>query len=371
MKLRFLVSIALLCAAMPAPAAKPKLPATPIHTSQPAEIIFSQQEIAVSVPDTANAVSMQFGLIGALVGTAVSNAQVKKAEERVRGLRDTLLDYPFNARMEEVLRRKLDTHTILAGQGLRVLDATWDGDSASMADPVEDAVVLVPGYSVSSSFEQLSVTLALRHVQRTARADRKPKQKILFSRQYAFHFPLQALEGHGADETAARWEAMGRAGLEALIDQGIEQVTDMLVYDLSTEGRSEAELPIRGLSGTVGGQEFDGRVVREGERWLWLRSGPGALRTLAGHHPVDEQRVAALQAAAPAVAATADGMDAAGNDGQGSDSAPASTVATVDAADAADAQGGVPVPAPAPAPASGSAPDAPATASGQATVPEE
>ncbi|TYT26385.1 hypothetical protein FZO89_09005 [Luteimonas viscosa] len=301
MNIRLLASIVLLCGALPAIAAKPTLPATPIRTSQPAEIILVQQELAAEVPGTADAVGMQFGLIGALVGTAVSNAQVKNAEERVGELRNVLLDYPFNARMEETLQRKLAEHAILGDQGITVLHATWDGDSASMANPVEDALVLVPGYAILSSFEQLSVKVALSHVQRTARAGKKPKQKILFTRNYAFNFPLSTLAGDGADESAARWVAFGRQPLEALLDTGIDQVTDMLVYDLSTEGRDEAEQPIRGMSGTVGGQEFKGRVVREGDRWLWLRSGPGALRTLTGQHPVDETIVAAMPvAAAPA-----------------------------------------------------------------------
>lgn len=354
MNIRVIAVTVLLCGALPAFAAKPTPPATPIHTTLPAEIILTQHEIAVEVPDTANAVGMQFGLIGALVGTAVSNAQVKNAEERVRGLRDTLLEYPFNARVEETLRRKLDAHAILAGQGLTTLDATWNGDSATMTNPVEDAVVLTPGYAVLSNFEQLSVKLSLSHVQRTARPGKKPKQKILFVRQYAFNFPLEPLEGHGADETAARWVSMGRPTLEALLHTGIEQVTDMMMYDLSAEGRVEAEQPIRGLSGMVGNQEFSGRVVREGDRWLWVRSGPGALRTLVGHHPLDEQLVAAIRAPnsqAGTTAADASGLAAPDPaSGQGGVSVDPATSEPVEGSSAA------PDAIPAPAPASGTVP---------------
>lgn len=324
MNIRLMASIVLLCGALPAIAAKPTLPATPIRTSQPAEIILVQQELAVEVPGAAEAVGMQFGLIGALVGTAVSNAQVKNAEARVGQLRNTLLDYPFNARMQEALQRKLATHAILGDQGITVLHATWDGDSASMPNPVEDALVLVPGYAIQSDFEQLSVKVALSHVQRTARAGKKPKQKILFTRNYAFNFPLSPLEGDGTDETAARWVAFGRQPLEALLDTGIDQVTDMLVYDLSAEGRDEAGQPIRGLSGKVGGQEFNGRTVREGERWLWLRTGPGGLRTLVGQHPVDEGMVATMAVAASSVAAGSDTPVPAGS-AEPDDAAPLST----------------------------------------------
>lgn len=312
MDIRLAASLVLSCLAVPAFAAKPALPATPIQTSQPAEIIFTQQELAVEVPDTANAVGMQFGLIGALVGSAISNAQVKNAEERVGELRNVLLDYPFNARVEAALREKLAASGTLGDQGIKVLHATWDADSATLAGTTEDALVLVPRYAILSNFEQLSVSLSLSHVQRTAKPGKKPRQKSLFARTYAFHFPLSNAAASDPEQDAARWVAFGRQPLEALLDAGIDQVTDMLVYDLSAEARAEAEQPIRGLGGSVGGQQFDGRMVREGDRWLWLRTGPGALRALVGQYPVDETVIAALpQPATPIVAvSTMEGAEA-------------------------------------------------------------
>src|SRR5690606_34810319 len=59
-------------------------------------------------------------------------------------------------------------------------------------------------------------------------------------------------------------------------------------------GRAEAVLPIRGEKGHVGDSSFAGRVVREGDAWLWLRTGAGVMRTLAGQYPVSESTIAAL-----------------------------------------------------------------------------
>lgn len=339
MNIRLAAFLVLLsCFAVPAFAAKPVLPATPIRTSQPAEIIFTQQELAVDVPDTANAVGMQFGLIGALVGSAISNAQVKSAEERVGALRNALLDYPFNARMEAALREKLAANGVLGDQGLKVLHATWDADSATLANATEDALVLAPRYGILSNFEQLSVSLSLSHMQRTAKPGKKPRQKPLFARTYAFHFPLSNAAGD-AEADAARWLGFGRQPLEALLDTGVDQVTDMLVYDLSAEARAEAEQPIRGLEGTVGGQRFAGRVVREGDRWLWLRNGPGALRTLVGQYPVDDAVVAALSlpAAPEAVAAEAAVEEAAAAPADAAASPVVDAALAPDVADAAPA----------------------------------
>jgi hypothetical protein len=60
--------------------AKPIAVPVPVAQDLPVELIESQQEIAVSVPQTASAVGMQFGLIGAIVGSAIQNSQAKKAE---------------------------------------------------------------------------------------------------------------------------------------------------------------------------------------------------------------------------------------------------------------------------------------------------
>lgn len=278
MNIRIAVLILLSLFIAPAMANKPQLPATPITTSQPAEIIFMQQELAVDVPDS-SAATAQYGLLGAIIGSAITNAQVKNGEQRVAELRNLLLDYPFNARMEQSLRAKLAENGILGEQGLRVLHTTWDADPQSAAAN-GDAIVLTPRYSILNNFELLSVKLTFNHVERTARPGKKPRQKIRLSRTYAFDFPLEKISGSGAEEDAARWVSFGRAPLEHMLDLGIDQVTDMLVYDLSTEGREEAALQTRGSS-----------VVREGGRWNWLRNRGGAL---AARYPVNEAHVATL-----------------------------------------------------------------------------
>lgn len=339
MKRHLAASLVVLCLAFPALAARPVVPDLPIQTSLPAEILLTQQELAVEVPGTADAVGMQFGLLGALIGTAVANAQVKNGEQRVREIRDALLDYPFNARMEDALRRKLAEHRILGDQGVAVRHATWDGSEAATVDAVEDALVLAPRYAIRNDFEQMSVTVALSHVQRTSRAGKKTKQKPLFVRHYAFNFPLSPIEGSDAEADAARWAGFGAAPLSTLLDRGIDQVTDMLVYDLSAEGRAEALEDVRGHTGAVVGQSFDGRVVREGDGWLWLRTRMGATRPLVGQHPVNAVVVAALPAAAAPAAdtlATAAGPDEA--------MPAAAEAAHADAGIAAGATGGAAVP---------------------------
>ncbi len=291
MNIRLAALIALSSFIAPAMANKPQLPATPIAASQPAEIIFTQQELAVDVPDS-SAATAQYGLLGALIGSAITNAQVKNGEQRVAELRNLLLDYPFNARMEQSLRAKLAENGMLGEQGLRVLHTTWDADPQSAATN-GDAIVLTPRYSILNNFELLSVKLTLSHVERTARPGKKPRQKVLLSRTYAFDFPLERISGSGAEEDAARWVSFGHGPLEYMLELGVDQVTDMLVYDLSAEGREEAAQHTRGSS-----------VVREGDRWNWLRNRGG---TLSARYPVNEAHAATLaMAPVPMKTVTAD-----------------------------------------------------------------
>lgn len=303
------------------------LPAIPLDTPHPVEIVLAQQEITVSVPDN-SAYAMQGGLIGALVGAAVSNAQVKNAEERIATLRDVLIDYPFNARVEAALRAKLAEGDVLAGHPVEILHAGWSADAPNASAATGEVLVLTPGYAVNNDFDELAVDLDLAYVRRSLRSNGKPVQKILFQRTYAFRFPLQDTD----DPTAAedwwlRWPALGEPALAAMLDQGIEHVTDMLVHDLSAAGREEAALPTRRQRGTVQGIEYRGRMVRQGADWIWLRTGNPPNASLLGYRPVAYARAPA-NADAP-VAPVDAGADASfpvsppGSDDAGGDTAPA------------------------------------------------
>lgn len=68
--------------------AKTKPLPMPLAPELPVEIVMNQHELAVDVPETATAMGAQFGLIVALIGSAIQNSQVKKAEERAAPIRD-------------------------------------------------------------------------------------------------------------------------------------------------------------------------------------------------------------------------------------------------------------------------------------------
>lgn len=273
----------------------------PLAPALPVEVVMNQHELAVDVPNTAGAVGAQFGLIGALIGAGIQNAQVKHAEERVVPLRNVLLDYHFNQRLETALRAKLASDGLSPAPVIKVMQTPWEAVDARqhIQDVPLHAMVIVPRYSVDSDVTTLSVTLTASIVDRVVKSNGKVKSRAEFSRNYAFHFPLV---GEG-DDNAKRWADMGTERLSALLDQGIAQATDMLVYDFSSEGRNaQWDKAFKRESVAVKGMSYPGHAVRQSADWAWVRN-PVMIQ---GYQPVIDVAPAAMTAAiAPTPAASA------------------------------------------------------------------
>jgi hypothetical protein len=347
---RMTVAVAAMVVCLGVSAKQPEAP-MPVAADLPVELIQNQNELAVDVSSTAGAIGMQFGLIGALIGSGIQNAQAKKAEERVVPLRDLLIHYDFNARLEQALRAKLASEGLSPNPRITVLKTPWDAVDAHNAQDVPlQALVLSPRYSIDSGFTQLTVQVNAQLVQRTIKPNGRIKTAAQFNRTYAYHFPMQARDDA---EPAQRWARMGGPALERMLDEGIAQTTDMLVYDFSAQGRAEWTQPTDG-SVTVAGITYQGRPLRQEQDHAWVRIGKKWGQSLQGYHPVDGSvpAVVAATPAAPAPVAAATGaVDA---------SAAATPVAPVAGAPATPAADAAPasVPASVPAATAGSVPAA-------------
>ncbi len=94
-----------------------------------------------------------------------------------------------------------------------------------------------------------------------------------------------------------------------MLDEGVRQSVDMLVFDFSAEGRAQWENYDRKASVRLAGRTYPGLKVREAPEWVWTRVGKGWMQALNGH-----RIAAALPApavAAPAVAVNAAAVEAA------------------------------------------------------------
>jgi hypothetical protein len=275
-------------------AAKPPMAPMPVAAELPVELIENQNELAVDVSNTAGAIGMQFGLIGALIGAGIQNAQAKKAEERVVPLRDLLINYHFNERLEQGLRAKLASDGLSPHPDFNVMKTPWDAVDAQQArNAPPQALVLYPRYSIDSGFSQLTVQVTAQLVHRTLKPNGRIKSSYDFIRTYAYHFPMQST---GGPDPVQHWTQLGDAGLARVLDEGIAQATDMLVYDFSAQGRAEWTQPVDG-SVTVRGITYRGRPLRHDNDWAWVRVGRKWAQSIQGYHPIDG--IAATIAAVP------------------------------------------------------------------------
>jgi hypothetical protein len=339
----------------------------PVAQARDIELVLTQQELAVDVPNTGGAVAAGVGgLLGALVGAAINNAQVANGEKRVAEMRNQLIDYRFNQRFEQALTAKLAAANLPEAAKLEVVTSVRGADElkAAGAVPRNYVLVLTPRYAITSNFEDLSVTVGALWVDRTLNAKGKVKQKFVLSRSYAVRFPMQEIAGSGATEDAQRWVALGGTELAAMLDKGIDEVTAMVVYDLTPAGLAESQ----GKEWTnlqLAGKPRRGRLVEPAPGVHWLR-GRFALEDF---HPIDGKSAVfstAAAAAAPGAPVAPVAPVEATATTAAAPPAPAPVAAAVEAPMAADAPAAaVTTPVDAAAPAEAPAAEAATTESSQ------
>lgn len=283
MFVRTMAALAAVCISFSAAAAKPVPLPNPIAQDLPVELVMSQQEVAIDVPNTASAMGAQFGLIGALIGSAVQNSQTKSAEKRVADLRNLLLDYRFNERMEQALRATLAREGFSPNPQIAVMATPWDAANAKDAGTLpRDVLVITPRYSFSYNLDGLAVRMDVRYVHRERKSNGKLKETVRYSRPYAYQYAVTDVPGEeGAIDR--RWLSMGPAGVESLVNRGIAEVTDMLAYDFSAAGRAEAAAKVKNDKIPFSGRIYRGRALRNTQERVWVRSGNSWMQSLNGY----------------------------------------------------------------------------------------
>lgn len=300
---RACVSIFAALFAVSAHAAKPLTQPMPLGENLAVEVVLNQQEVGVDVSAT-NAMAAGGGLLGALIVAGVDNARTKNAEERIVPIRDLLIAYKFNDAFERELRAKLPSEGIsttpvfvVQNTSLGAIDAQNNHQSASRA------FVLTPRYAFDNRFDQMTVRITAQMIERQPKSNGKTKVAIGFSRAYTFQFSLPETSDK-PEENVAAWTAFGGDALVAMLDEGVRQSIDMLVFDFSAEGRAQWENFDRKASVRLAGRSYPGLKVRETPEWVWTRVGKGWMQAVNGHRIAAVLPVSA-QAATPAVEAAA------------------------------------------------------------------
>lgn len=269
--------LALVCAAVfacPASAASQVQLPTPVAEQLPVEVLVGPPEIVVDVDTRVTRVTgvVLGGVIGALIAGEIANAKVEAAQERAAPLREVLHGYDFHARAEAVLRKRLASDGLSPAPVVTRTDQPWQalrGDAARALPP--RAMVVRPRYSIDADFTALTVTMEVEIVDRTVKSSGKPKGEAVFSRTYTFSSRIQDA---GRDANVQQWLALGSEDLRMLLDLGLIQVAEMIVFDFSPGGRTQWDMgppprPVR-----IGDQMVKGvLLVHEADTFVWMRSG--------------------------------------------------------------------------------------------------
>ena len=301
MNVRLILLVALLSGSSAA-SAKKFQPPMPVQNLQ-VEVVINQQELAVDVPDTAANIGMQFGAIGGLIGGVVMMGQEANAERVVADLRHELIDYRFNEVFERQLRAKLASEGLSPNPQFTFMASPIDVDSATMAGKVagNGILIITPRYSITNNFEVLQVSMNVRSVNRTFKANGKPKEKTLFWRNYSFKYPMAKVKGSLALEDSKRWVGMGKLQLHGLLEQASSQVIDMLVYEFSPAGRELLASKEKPKNTYLNEKAYWGWSMRQDPKWIWVRE--FNVGGITGYHPITGER---SELNANATAASAD-----------------------------------------------------------------
>ena len=272
---RFLLLIALLCSASAARAASDPLPApgrievVPLYEELEVDMIDRDNRripLMMLDPDTSS------GVVVALGQAAVKSVMLRNGEKRLAALRLLLADFGFQQRFERALTAKLAAAELVAPANVQWMRTPAEFAAARGTEGT-GVLVLTPRHTVLSTFEDLAVVVEARRVDRRNK-NGKVKEKILEQRAYAHYFLLDKIDGSFASEDARRWEGLGGERLTAMLDKAIDEVTDMIAYDLTAAGQAEAQTKVKlsdRKSFMIGGMARFGRPLEPAPGRMWLR----------------------------------------------------------------------------------------------------
>jgi len=212
-------------------------------------------------------------------------------------LRDALLDYDFDGRLEKTLSGKLASEDISPAPHLSIVTAETRFEKGRPESP-SLVLVLTPHYAVNEAMDTLTVGIEAWYGSRERNWFGAWKDKSGWvEHEYAFSYRIDHPDG-----TARPWVAFGQDQLAQMLDNGIAQAADMLAYDFSQQGRADWDVEDRRASVHFKDRDYPGVRVREDGEVLWVRTGRGNARVLQGWQPVSVPEGATASATAASAA---------------------------------------------------------------------
>src|SRR6185295_8053269 len=297
LKFALLFSLALLSAC--ATAVNAPLPGAAREKISSTDVVLpvKQNEIYVFVPDSQLTAAAGGGLLFALIDAGINSARTSKAEDAVKPLRDSLVDFSFDTAFQDEFKSSLSNASWLHLSNVRVIkEVSNESMDRALTDSRAGAVLFAtPDYHLSNDGDVLYVSLrvalfandeALKAVQPADKSKSASKsapktapELSLYRNTLQFRTRLFGAS-MDRDKNMATWSADKGAAMRSTLKLGATKLGMLLVNDLqrsaedaaataknaaATRGKKDTtsvELDGLVLPGELVGSDDDGQIVR-------------------------------------------------------------------------------------------------------------
>lgn len=249
---------------------------------------LEQREIKPTI-EVSTAGGANFGLIGALIDASVNNSRAEGAEAMIRPVRNALLDYDFDSRIQEEIVVALQDQEWFADSPPELIKSALDESyKARLARSESDAVLfLTTDYSLSPDFSELEVAIrasmfpivdGLDQYRDSGRKPTKnPNSTRLNDAIYRNVFKAVSRVPNAGDDEAAHiesWSIDNGKLARAALNEAAERVALMVAMDIQ-----QVQGAVIGSEGEVDTKidNRKARVVFEGEGMTIYRYTDGSL----------------------------------------------------------------------------------------------
>ena len=276
-----------------------RVPLSPDKTSKISSsqtvVALSQAEIGTDINRSNITAATGGGLIGAIIDAGVNNYRAKNAESAAVPIRDALVKYDVGQTFTNALRAHVGEISWLSNTTVEAQQLTKDNTiTAIVKKSAADAVlVLNTDYRLTPNFESVRVTVTASLHPRAAalNAGAKPSRGIppvIYFNTLSTTFPVseEYKSGKSSEEVAKAIAADKENRLTKALDQSLEELASMLVFDLEQQApannamyKAPAGAQTRNAmyAQPAGTFPVKGYVVKEQNGRAWVRLPGGEL----------------------------------------------------------------------------------------------
>jgi hypothetical protein len=239
---------------------------------------IKQSEIYVFVPNSQIATYGGGGLLLALIDVGVNSVRTGKAEDAVKPLRDSIVDFNFDETMSSELRTSLSAVSWMGVDSVHPVKDVTNKNLDGILDASKDGAVMfaTTDYHLSNDADLLYITLnaslfanndALRALKQTKKSD----IKTMLANALYHNVLVFVVKPDGAtsdrDKNIALWSANNGAAMRTALKSGASELAAMLAADVQQSdppapGDAKGERTVEGITGQIIASDAGGSVVR-------------------------------------------------------------------------------------------------------------